>query len=85
MLFYRCQCGESQSWSSMGHSKCDPCEKCGTAIALGPDGHGVEPHQWSEPYWIIDSKTGERAQEQRCRSCQSTRKFEAVTPDIKPL
>lgn len=45
MIYYRCKCGESVSWSSMGVQDCQTCEKCGSTLGQSPSGHPEpKPH-----------------------------------------
>lgn len=45
MIYYRCKCGEHESWSSMGPRRCTRCKKCGSNLASGPESHSEpEPH-----------------------------------------
>ena len=39
MIFYRCQCGKSTAWSSMGVVACDVCPYCHTTLGAGPNSH----------------------------------------------
>lgn len=51
MQYYRCKCGESESWGSIGPRQCDRCEKCGTTLNQSPEGHKEpEPHEWVTQY-----------------------------------
>lgn len=48
MKYYRCKCGKSEAWGSMPPWSCSYCPKCGSNLALGPDGHREpEPHKWT--------------------------------------
>lgn len=45
MIYYRCECGKNESWSSMGAKPCFRCKDCGTDMASGPTLHREpEPH-----------------------------------------
>ena len=70
MRYYRCKCGHRSAWSSLGVAECEGCEKCGTTLAEGPDGHDAPaPHDWREE-WTIDKQTGERGKKRVCARCQ---------------
>lgn len=65
MQYYRCKCGNSTAWTSMGVPGCTSCSKCGSDLAQGPEGHGeVEPHTFVTKY---DQNTG--APYEVCRQC----------------
>ena len=56
MQYYRCRCGHSQAWGSMGPASCARCPKCGSDLALGPSGHSEpKPHEYVTKY---DPNTG---------------------------
>lgn len=40
MIYYKCKCGKSESWSSMGVPACRVCKYCGTTL----DGSEPIPH-----------------------------------------
>lgn len=83
MNYYRCKCGNRESWSSYGPSRCNPCPDCGTTLGCDPDDHPpVEPHRWGEWEWVIDPKTGERSQRRECDACSArdTRAGESPSP-----
>lgn len=42
MKYYRCRCGSTTSWTSMGVPGCRVCSECGSTLAQGPDQH-LEP------------------------------------------
>ncbi len=45
MQYFRCKCGKSEGWSSMGVSRCRVCPECKSTLAQSPEGHGEpEPH-----------------------------------------
>lgn len=57
MIYYRCKCGQCESWGSMPPARCNSCPTCGSNLATGPDEHREpESHQWFARY---DEKTGE--------------------------
>lgn len=57
MQYYRCQCGKSQSWSSMSQPPCRGCPECNTTLELSPEFHKTpKPHQYVTRY---DETTGE--------------------------
>lgn len=71
MQYYRCKCGGSTSWTTMGVRRCQLCPKCGSDLAQGPDGHREpEPHQWRPQF---DPHTGARAPDV-CINCLTKRK-----------
>lgn len=46
MKYYRCKCGENESWSSMGPRPCTWCKKCESDLAGGPESHDARrPHK----------------------------------------
>ncbi len=56
MLYYRCKCGVSQAWSSMGVASCNGCGTCHTTLETSPDMHRTpDPH---EPVTRYDEQTG---------------------------
>jgi len=52
MKTFRCKCGESIIYSSMGTGhNCEGCTKCNTTYADHPDHHlPLEPHDWITKY-----------------------------------
>jgi hypothetical protein len=53
MRYYRCKCGNSYSWSSMGQPTCRGCKKCNTTLEEGPSLHTApEPHKWVAHKWV---------------------------------
>lgn len=47
MQYYRCKCGKSESWSSMGPTPCFKCDTCGSDLARDPSIHREpEPHNF---------------------------------------
>jgi len=70
MIYYRCKCGDRQSWSSMGEPRCVVCDKCGSTLGTSPTDHlPVEPHRFSAWRWDIDQRTGVRFQVLYCTAC----------------
>lgn len=70
MRYFRCKCGESTAWSSMGMQPCDVCEKCGSTYAESPLTHmDPIPHDWKLRYDVI---TGEPSHEV-CIRCMRIR------------
>lgn len=55
MKYYRCKCGHSISYSSMGVARCHICDKCGSTLAESPSGH-MEPEPHSIRAVIEDGK-----------------------------
>lgn len=71
MKFYRCKCGSSTSYTSMGVPRCESCPKCGSDLAQGPSEHrDPEPHRWVPQF---DPNTGARKADV-CTACMSKRK-----------
>jgi hypothetical protein len=69
MQFYRCKCGKSTAWTSMGVPACTKCRYCGSDLAQGPTTHGEPaPHKYVTKY---DENTGKPYE--ICRSCMQTR------------
>ena len=51
MIYRRCKCGKSESFSSMGVQPCQGCDECGTQYAVGPELHEPRvPHEWGTKY-----------------------------------
>lgn len=52
MQFYRCKCGKSTCWTSMGVPACSSCKRCGSDFAQGPEGHAdvPAPHDYVTKY-----------------------------------
>lgn len=81
MQYYRCKCGGSESWTSMGVSACSRCGRCGSDLAQGPTTHSdPAPHEFVTKY---DTNTG--APYERCRQCSRLKtdletRNEAETP-----
>lgn len=47
MRYYRCKCGERQSWGSMPPYPCQKCPACGSDLAESPDLHREpQDHDW---------------------------------------
>lgn len=76
MQYYRCKCGDSTAWSSMGVSACTTCKKCGSDLAQSPGGHAETPapHEYVTKY---DQDTG--TPYERCSRCMD-RRTEIETP-----
>jgi len=56
MQYYRCVCGEMESWTSMGVPNCLSCLKCGSDLAQSTTLHrDPEPHEYATRY---DTTTG---------------------------
>lgn len=81
MQYYRCKCGNLESWGSDGTTPCRSCPKCGTTLAQHPADHRKPvPHQWQTLY---DRNTGKPYKV--CRVCL-TKKEDVVCPAItKPV
>lgn len=80
MRYLRCKCGEHEAWTTDAWPECDGCEKCKTTLAGSATGHGeIAPHDFGEPEWKVDAKTGERWQERRCRRlyCRAKERIKA--------
>lgn len=77
MRYYRCECGKSEAWSSMGVARCRGCPDCGRTLEEHPDDHRPpSPHDWREE-WRIDRTTGERWQVRECNRCHREERVEA--------
>lgn len=75
MQYYRCKCGNLESWGSDGTTPCRACPKCGTTLAQHPDDHRQPvPHKWQTQY---DQNTGKPYE--ICRVCMNRRE------DVEPL
>lgn len=73
MITYRCKCGESIWYSSMGFADCEVCEKCGSTPATHPDGHAdPEPHDFVLRY---NEETG-KASHYICTKCYKKKTLE---------
>jgi hypothetical protein len=73
MQYYRCKCGESQSWGSYGPAACTSCPKCGSDLALGPELHrDPAPHQFERP--TVDTDDGPVPGVTICIRCNRTKK-----------
>ena len=74
MIYSRCKCGNVQQWGSgMPPAKCDPCPKCGTIPATGPDCHpDPVPHDFSFAEQV-ETDEGPKTLS-RCRYCLKTKK-----------
>lgn len=47
MKYYRCKCGEAQSWGSMPPPPCMECSECQTTLEVHPDDHRrAKPHNY---------------------------------------
>lgn len=74
MKTYRCKCGQTAAWSSMGGCPCSRCGKCGSNLALGPDDHrDPEPHNMVAQKVELETDTGTlRGELTRCVWCLKT-------------
>lgn len=82
MIYERCKCGDSESWSSgTVQPRCLPCTKCNTIPASHPDFHPEPvPHDFKraddcpcleDP--AISEEMRERHHPSRCRLCHYTK------------
>ena len=72
MIYFRCKCGESQSWSSMGQPRCRRCSKCGSNLATSPEFHDEpKPHEIYRGTVLTDE--GEVPGISRCYFCNQTK------------
>lgn len=73
MRYYRCKCGQLESWGTMRPPQCSWCEACQSNPAETPDTHRTErtPHKWYQEK--VDTDAGE-AELTRCVYCGHTRK-----------
>jgi hypothetical protein len=63
MQFYRCKCGKSTMWTSMGVPACTRCKRCGSDFAQGPQGHEEpSPHEYVTRYDEFTGKPYELCQ-----------------------
>ena len=70
MQYYRCKCGKSTAYGTMGPNPCDGCYECGTTLDQAPELHRTpEPHQM-EPT-TVQTDDGQ-AVLHRCRWCGKT-------------
>ena len=59
MRYYRCACGEKESWSSMGTLPCEGCSKCGTTLAESRFGHETpKPHKMYVEKVMVETDQG---------------------------
>jgi hypothetical protein len=72
MRYYRCECGDITSWSSMGVLPCDGCKKCNTTLETGPKDHKVPEDHVFEPY-PVETDEGPKSLS-RCKYCLRTKK-----------
>lgn len=72
MRHYRCKCGSSRSYGSMGPPLCSKCGTCGSDLAGGPEAHR-EPkdHDFS----LVDEVATDEGPKPltRCRYCVRTK------------
>lgn len=68
MKFFRCQCGQRTSISSMGPGpSCYGCEECNTTLSDYPDGHEpLAPHEYATKPAEADQPGATLT---RCRRC----------------
>lgn len=65
MKGFRCKCGQTVVWSSMGVRSCETCPECGSDLAMGAGLHrDPVPHEWVTRY---DPNTGEPYE--MCKVC----------------
>lgn len=84
MMYYRCRCGNLESWSSMGVARCNVCEKCNTIMASSPQGHAESlPHEWNTITEINDF-LGKRTIKKmtKCVRCYALKDESTVITDI---
>lgn len=69
MQYYRCKCGSTKSWTSMGVPRCIACHECGSDLAQASTEHAEPaPHRWETRY---DAETGKPYES--CRGCLARR------------
>lgn len=72
MIYYRCKCGDSTSWSSMGSPHCRRCSKCGSDIAMSPEMHrDPPPHELYRS--TVDTDEGPVPGVSYCYFCNDTK------------
>ncbi len=73
MIYWRCRCGAREYWESgFPPADCNACEKCGTTLATGPEGHREPvPHEWEQRF---NPRTGE-PDRRTCRRCHSSERI----------
>lgn len=65
MQYYRCKCGKTFHFGSVGPKRCRGCSYCGTTLTQYPDDHKTpEPHEFVTKY---NEDTGEPYE--ICRQC----------------
>lgn len=77
MQYYRCKCGSSQSWGSMGPALCASCSKCGSDLATSPELHREpRPHEFRVEKVMAETDDGEVevGEISRCFYCSRTKK-----------
>lgn len=73
MIYYRCKCGDLESYSSMGPRRCAFCTKCNTTLASGPEGHKTERTKHQMIKEQVETDEG-NAVLTRCGYCLRTKK-----------
>lgn len=75
MRYYRCKCGNAESWGSIGPFRCARCTKCGSDLAEGPKCHS-EPlaHSMRREEVEVETDAGKVrvGQLSRCHFCMRT-------------
>jgi len=72
MKNYRCKCGKSTSYGSMGPYLCRGCDECGTTLATHPSLHKKpKPHDWSKTE--VETDEGKKILT-KCSWCGITKK-----------
>lgn len=72
MRYFRCKCGDSKSWSSMGTYPCAKCSKCGSSLAEGPESHKDPIDHEFVAYPVASDQGGSTLS--RCKWCHRTKK-----------
>lgn len=83
MQYYRCRCGKSAAYGSMGPFPCDFCDSCGSDLAMSPEFHRTpQPHDWVTQPVDVD---GGQAVLTRCAWCGIKKsKWEADGSPMSP-
>lgn len=59
MMYYRCKCGDRESFGSMPPNPCAQCETCGSDLAPTPELHRPpRDHDWETR--LVDTDEGQR-------------------------
>jgi hypothetical protein len=73
MQYYRCKCGNVQSWTTMGVPDCLGCSKCGSDLAQGPNAHAMPKAHDFSVICNVDTDEGPKPLS-TCKYCHQTKK-----------